>query len=168
MSNINIRKQNGDQPSTPARAETSWDPWRTMRTLLSWDPFREIAPFPAFGDTATVLSPPFEVKENKEAYQFKADVPGIEDRDLEVMITGNRLTVSGKREAEREEKHDRYYAYERNYGTFTRSFTLPDGAEVEKVNAQLEKGVLTITVPKKPEVQPKKIAVKSEAPATKS
>jgi HSP20 family protein len=167
MSNINIRK-NGDQPSLPARAEATWDPWRTMRSLLAWDPFREIAAYPAFHETLTVLSPPFEVRETKDVYQFKADVPGIEERDLEVTMTGNRLTVSGKREAEREEKSDRFYAYERNYGSFTRSFTLPDGADVEKLHAALEKGVLTITVPKKPEVQPKKISVKSEGPAVKS
>jgi HSP20 family protein len=167
MSIINVRK-NGDQPAVPARAETNWDPWRTMRSLLVWDPFREIAPLSTYAETAAALSPPFEVKETKEAYQFKADVPGIDERELEVTITGNRLTVSGKREAEREEKSDRYYAYERNYGTFTRSFTLPDGADLDKLNAHLEKGVLTLTVPKKPEVQPKKIAVKSEGQAIKS
>jgi HSP20 family protein len=138
-----------------------------MRSLLSWDPFREMAPFPVVEDRA-MLSPAFDVKETKDAYLFKADVPGIPEKDLEVTITGNRLNISGKRDQEKEEKNDRYYTYERNYGTFTRSFTLPDGADLENLRASIEQGVLTISVPKKPEVQPKKIAVKAETPGTKS
>jgi HSP20 family protein len=94
--------------------------------------------------------------------------PGIADKDLEVTLTGNRLTVCGKREAEKEDKSERYYTYERNYGAFSRSFTLPDGADFEKLQASLESGVLAITVPKKPEIQPKKIAVKSEGQPPKS
>jgi HSP20 family protein len=165
MSNVIVRKQNGDKPATAA--PETWDPWRTMRSLLSWDPFREMAPFPVVEDRA-MLSPAFDVKETKDAYLFKADVPGIPEKDLEVTITGNRLNISGKRDQEKEEKNDRYYTYERNYGTFTRSFTLPDGADLENLRASIEQGVLTISVPKKPEVQPKKIAVKAETPGTKS
>jgi HSP20 family protein len=114
------------------------------------------------------LAPAFDVKETKEAYLFKADVPGIQDKDLEVTITGNRLTVGGKRDEEKEERSDRYYTYERNYGSFSRSFTLPDGADTDKLRASLDSGVLTVTVPKKPEVQPKKVAVKSEGQTPKS
>jgi HSP20 family protein len=167
MSNISIRK-NGDKPAIPPMTESNWDPWRTMRALLSWDPFREMAPFPALEVRAVALSPAFDVKETKDAYLFKADVPGIQDKDLEVTMTGNRLTVAGKRDEEKEEKSERYYTYERTYGSFTRSFTLPDGADVDKLRASLEQGVLTIAVPKKPEVQPKKITVKSEGQAAKS
>ena len=168
MSNISIRKQNGDKPVVAAQIDPSWDPWRAMRALMSWDPFREIAPFPAFEERAVAFAPSFDVKETKDSYQFKADVPGIQDKDLEVTITGNRLTVGGKREAEREEKSDRYYAYERNYGSFSRSFTLPEGVDADKLSASLEHGVLTVVVPKKPEVQPKKIAVKTEGQPPKS
>jgi HSP20 family protein len=168
MSNISIREQNGDKPAVAPQVESSWEPWRTMRALLSWDPFREIAPFPAFEDRAAVFAPAFEIKETKDSYQFKADVPGIQEKDLEVTITGNRLTVAGKREEEKEEKSDRYYAYERNYGSFSRSFTLPEGVDADKLNAALEKGVLSVVVPKKPEVQPKKIAVKAEGQTPKS
>ena len=167
MSNVVIRKQNGDKPAAVA-SEPNWDPWRTMRTLLHWDPFREMAPFPVFEERAIAFSPAFDVKETKDAYEFKADVPGVHERDLEVTMTGNRLTVSGKREAEKEDRTDRYYTYERNYGSFTRSFTLPEGADVDRLNASLEKGVLAITVPKHPEVQPRKIAVKAENQQAKS
>jgi HSP20 family protein len=166
MTDITIRKQNENKPAVAG--ERAWDPWRTMRSLLSFDPFREMAAFPALAESAITVSPAFDVKETKDSYEFKADVPGIQDKDLEVSMTGNRLTVSGRREAEKEEKSDRYYAYERSYGSFTRSFSLPDGADTEKVHAALDKGVLSISVPKKPEVQAKKIAVKSEGQATKS
>ena len=166
MSNISIRKHGGDKP-VAAQVEPPWDPWRQMRALLSWDPFREMAPFPGFEDRSAAFAPAFDIKETKDSYEFKADVPGIQEKDLEVTVTGNRLTVGGKREEEKEERSERYYAYERNYGSFSRSFTLPDGADAEKLRASLEQGVLTVMVPKKPEVQPKKIAVKAEGQAPK-
>lgn len=160
MAEIAIRK-NGDRPTT--LAERTWDPWRTMRSLLSWDPFRDVDTLPRLEGGAFAVSPAFDVKETKEAYEFKADVPGVQDKDLEVSMTGDRLTVSGKREAEKEDRSDRYYTYERSFGSFTRSFSLPDGADAERVHASLDKGVLTVRVPKKPEAQPKKVAIKSES-----
>jgi HSP20 family protein len=169
MSNVIIRKQNGDKPSVPAtQSAATWDPWRSMRALLGWDPFQEMSPFPAYAERATAFSPAFDVKETKDAYIFKADLPGIAEKDLEVTTTGNRLSVSGKRDEEKEEKSERYYTYERSSGSFTRSFTLPAGADVDKLSAALDSGVLNITVPKKPEVQAKKIAVKSETQGAKS
>ena len=167
MSNIVIRNPAGEKPVTASAGELARDPWRTVRALLAWDPFRDLAPF-SFGEHDAFLAPAFDIKETKEAYVFKADVPGIQEKDLEVTLTGNRLTVSGKRNAEQEEKANRYYTYERHYGTFTRSFGLPDGADFGNLNASLDQGVLTISVPKKPEVLPKKIAVKTEGQAAKS
>lgn len=108
--------------------------------------------------------PSFEVKETEKAYVFKADVPGVKEGDLEVTVTGNRLTVSGKRESEKEEKTDTYYTCERSYGSFSRSFTLPEGTDVGAVTADLKDGVLTVALPKRPEVQPKKIPIGAEAP----
>jgi HSP20 family protein len=165
MTDITIRK-NGNQPTVVA--ERPWNPWGAMRSLLSWDPFRDVTTFPAFDEGAFAVSPAFDVKETKDAYEFKADVPGIQDKDLDVSMTGNRLTVSGKREAEKEERGDRRYTYERSYGSFTRSFSLPDGVDTSKVNASLEKGVLTVVVPKTAEMQPKKVTVKSETSSSKS
>jgi HSP20 family protein len=158
MTDITVRRHNGNQPAT-IEPSVTWDPWRTMRALMSFDPFREMATLPAFPEPGIAFNAAFDVKETKDAYLFKADLPGIKEKDLEVTMTGNRLNVSGKREEEKEEKTDRYYTYERHYGSFSRSFTLP---------ASLEQGVLTITVPKTPEMQPKKIAVKSETSAPKS
>jgi len=167
MTDITVRKHNGDRPATTEPSGT-WDPWRAMRAIMGWDPFREMAPFPRFEEPGIAFNAAFDVKETKDAYVFKADLPGIKEKDLEVTMTGNRLNVSGKRDEEKEEKSERYYTYERNYGSFSRSFTLPEGSEVDKLRASLDQGVLTITVPKTPEVQPKKIAVKTESATPKS
>lgn len=167
---ITVRKENPNRPvpaaargpSAEAPIAPEWEPMRMMRTLLNWDPFREMAPY--FNEDRYGFAPAFEVKETKDAFVFKADLPGVKEQDLEVTISGNRLNVSGKRESEKEDKGDRYYTYERSYGSFTRSFTLPDGADGEKILAALDNGVLTLNVPKKPELQAKKIDVKAGGP----
>ena len=166
MSDIAIRKQENDK--SMASSDLARDPWRAVRALLAWDPFREMTGFPTANEGTFSTATAFDIKETKDAYEFKADVPGVPESDLDVSVTGNRLSVSGKREAHKEDKSERYYTYERSYGSFTRSFTLPDGADVGKLRASLDKGVLTITVPKKPEVQSKKITVRTEGPTPSS
>jgi HSP20 family protein len=133
------------------------DPFRMMREMLRWDPYREIDS--GFAGQERGYAPTFEVKETKDAYLFRADLPGVKDSDLEISLTGNRLQVSGRREQERHDQGDTFYASERSYGSFTRAFTLPDGVDGENVSADLNDGVLTLSVPKKPEVQPRKVAV---------
>jgi HSP20 family protein len=132
------------------------DPFEMMRNLMRWDPLAEMG----FGRGELAFAPTFEVKETKDAYVFKADLPGIREEDLDVSLTGNRLTVSGKREEEKRQEEDRYYACERTYGSFSRSFTLPEGVDAEHAEADLSSGVLTITLAKRPEVKPRKIEVK--------
>jgi HSP20 family protein len=147
-------------PSTPALARpAAWDPFRTMRELMSWDPFQS-ASWPAM--PVATFAPDFEVKETKESFVFTADLPGVADKDLQVQVTDNRLSVSGKRESEKTEQGETFYTSERNYGSFTRSFMLPEGIDADKAHAQLKNGVLTIAVPKRPETQPRKIAVNSK------
>lgn len=158
MANVSIHKESPKPVAAPPARE--WDPFRTMRELLRWEPFGEMAP--RWLGEEVGFNAAFEVKETKEAFVFKADLPGIKSEDLDVKLTQNRLTVTGKREAERSEKGDTFYMFERSYGSFTRSFTLPEGVDAEKVDADLKDGVLTVTVPKKPEVQPKQINVKSK------
>ena len=160
MSDITVRREDGNRSS--ALGARDWEPARIIRSLLGWDPFREMSPYPQ-GELRAAFSPAFEVKETKESFVFKADVPGLREPDLEVNVSGNRLTVSGKREQEKQEQNDTYYTYERSYGAFTRSFTLPDGTDSNAVRADLKDGVLTMTVPKTPEAQPKRIPVKSAA-----
>jgi HSP20 family protein len=155
MANIIHRNEGGNTPSSPA----GWDPFRAMRDFLGWDPFREMAAMPAWDERG--FAPPFEVKETRDAYVFKADLPGVKESDIELTLTGNRLAVTGKREAEKKEERETYYAYERSYGSFARAFTLPDSADGEHLRAELKDGVLSIAVPKKPELKPKKIAIGS-------
>lgn len=139
-----------------------WEPMRVMREMLRWDPFREMAPFPSFANLEVAsFNPSFEVTENKDGYVFKADLPGVKQEDIEITTTGNRLQISGKRESEVETKNDRIFTYERQYGSFARSFTLPDGVDVEHAKSDLKDGVLTLVIPKKPGAQAKKIAISS-------
>jgi HSP20 family protein len=161
MANIEVRK-NGETGGTiaPAR-EQHYSPFRMMRELMNWDPFREM--IPVIPDQLAEFAPAFDVKETKDAYVFKADVPGVKDADLEVTVTGNRLTISGKREETKEDKGDRYYTYERNYGSFTRSFTLPEGVDTNSTQADLKDGVLTLSIHKTPQAQAKKIPVQTAA-----
>ena len=130
-----------------------------MRDLLTWDPFAEMTPAPWREENPATFIPSFDVKETKGEYVFKADVPGIAEKDLEISLTGDRLTVSGRREAEQRKDEDRYFTFERSYGSFTRTFSLPEGTDGEHVHADLRDGVLTLVVPKKAEVQPKKIHI---------
>jgi HSP20 family protein len=141
---------------------TRSNPWRTMRELLQWDPFGEMTPYT--GGTATEevegFHPKFEVKETKDGYVFKADLPGVKDEDVDITLSGNRLIVSGKRVNEERNENERFYAYEVSYGSFSRSFTLPEGIDGDNMHAELKNGELKLLVPKKPESQPKKISLK--------
>ena len=133
----------------------------SLRDLVGWDPFREmVPPFEPEQAIEFKFAPSFDVKETKEAFVFKADLPGLTEKDIDVAVSGNRLTVSGKREEEKKEKGDVYYTWERSYGAFTRSFTLPEGVDPEHVEAEMKHGVLTIAAAKKPEHKPHKISVK--------
>ena len=156
------RNQNETAPSTGS----AWDPFRVMRDVLRWDPFRELEA--AVGGDYGLFAPSFDVKENKDGYVFRADLPGVKEEDLEIALTGNRLTISGKREQEKREQGETYYATERSYGSFSRAFTLPDGTDGENVKAELKNGVLQVTVPKKPEVQPRKITIARDEGAGKA
>src|SRR5215467_4574243 len=99
MANL-IRKPGEERSGTlPTAWEPfRWDPLRVMRELVGWDPFAEM--LPATRAEIATFVPRFEVKETKDAYVFKADVPGIEEKDLELTLTGSRLTVGGMRESE--------------------------------------------------------------------
>jgi HSP20 family protein len=152
----------GNQQAPIARRFGEIDPVERMRDLLTWDPFQ--GPLRRwFGEeaAATLYAPTFDVKEETDAFVIKADLPGIKEEDLDITVTGNRLTVSGKREEERVEEAGAYYFRERSNGAFTRSFVLPDDVNSDQIQANMQDGVLTLRIPKAPESQPKKIALKS-------
>lgn len=143
-----VRTNNGNGGRLAAR-----DPFSLARELLTWDPFFTARPVSAF-------SPAFEVKETNNAFVLKADVPGVEEKDLDINVHNNVLTVSGSRQAEERKEGESYALYERQYGSFSRSFALPDLADGESIEASLDNGVLTLTIGKKAEAMPRKISIK--------
>jgi len=157
MANIVTRR---NQPAAPlSRRFGEWDPFERMRELMQWDPFQEMSGRWFGGDTQ--YAPTFDVKEEKDAFTFKADLPGFKQEDVDISITGNRLTISGKRDEEVTNEAGSYYCRERLHGSFSRSFTLPDSGNADQIEASMNDGVLTLRVPKSAEAQPKRIAVKS-------
>lgn len=162
MANL-IRRNDREAVPAPSASEYRWDPFRMMDALLRWDPFRSDLGASFGGAGGYDFAPRFDVKETKDGYLIKADLPGVKEEELSVSLTGNQLTVSGKREEEHRDEGERYYAMERSYGTFARTFSLPDSVDGEHVTADLKDGILAIHIPKRPEAQPKKIAIgKSE------
>jgi HSP20 family protein len=158
MANI-VRRNEG---SSMVPRGTVFDPFDVMREMLSFDPLRAFLATGGMREpSVTTFLPQFEVRETKDAYVFKADLPGVREEDLDITLAQNRLTVSGKREMEHRDEQDRYYAYERSYGSFTRTFTLPTDVDDARVEAELKEGVLTLRMPKSPEQQPKKVQVKA-------
>jgi HSP20 family protein len=140
-------RTNGNGTRSVAR-----DPFAMARELLSWDPFFA-------GRQVTAFSPAFEVKETNDAFILRADLPGVVDKDLDISLHNNVLTVSGSRSAEERKEGETYALYERQFGSFSRGFSLPDTADGEKIDAKLDAGVLTLTIGKRVEAKPRKITV---------
>jgi HSP20 family protein len=105
------------------------------------------------------FAPRFEVKEEKGEYVLSADLPGVKPEAVEIALLGDRLKVSGRRERVRKEDTAETRLSEISYGSFAREFALPESIDSEHVQASLKDGVLTLHLPKKPEAQPRKIAV---------
>jgi HSP20 family protein len=146
-----------------------------MTLLTRWDPFREFVTLQdrmnrLFRDsfepegrqealTTTTFAPPVDVYEDEHNITLKIEVPGIDEKDIDIRVENNLLTVHGERKFEKEEKEENFRRVESSYGSFTRSFTLPQTVDAEKVTANYDKGVLKITLPKKAEAKPKQIKV---------
>src|SRR5882672_10100799 len=113
------------------------------------------------GDALTTsnFAPPVDVYEDEHNISLKIEVPGIDEKDIDVSIENNTLTVHGERKLEKDEKEENYRRIERQYGSFTRSFTLPNSVDPSQVSAHYDKGVLKISLAKKAEAKPKQIKV---------
>ena len=112
--------------------------------------------------TTSNFAPPVDVYEDEHNITLKIEVPGIDEKDINVTIENNTLTVRGERRFEKDEKEENFHRVERMYGSFTRSFTLPNTVDPEQVSAHYEKGVLKIRLAKKAEAKPKLIKVNTE------
>jgi len=147
-----------------------------MTQLTRWDPLRDLATLqnrlnrfvrqayspegPEEALTTTSFAPPVDIYEDEHNITLKMEVPGIDEKDIDVRIESNTLTVRGERKFEKEEKEENFRRVERQYGGFTRSFTLPSSVETENIQANYDKGVLEIRLAKKAEAKPKQIKVK--------
>ena len=109
--------------------------------------------------TTSSFAPSVDVYEDEHNFTLKIEVPGIDEKDIDVRLENNTLTVHGERKIEKDEKEENYRRVERHYGSFTRTFTLPTTVDSEKVAATYDKGVLKIALPKKAEAKPKQIKV---------
>src|ERR1700684_1794476 len=107
----------------------------------------------------TAFAPPVDVYEDEHNVTLKIEVPGIDEKDIDVRIENNTLTVHGERKFEKDEKEENFRRVERQYGSFTRTFTLPPTVDPEKVTATYDKGILKISLAKKAEAKPKQIKV---------
>ena len=150
---MSVALRNGTSASPSQQVARYRDPFSMARELLSWDPFFG-------GRPASAFSPAFEVKETTDAFVLKADLPGVAESDLDISVHNNVLTVSGSRQAEERREGESYALYERQFGSFSRSFSLPDMADGDRIEAKLDRGVLTLTIAKKAEAKPRKISVK--------
>lgn len=153
----NLVRRESREPARQDANEYRWDPFRVMDAFLRWDPFRGENSLLSRGGGEFV--PRFDVKESKNHYVVRADLPGVKDDDVDVSVNGNLLTISGKRDDEHREEGDQYYSVERSHGSFSRSFSMPDGIDGEGITADLKAGVLTVQIPKRPEAQPRKITL---------
>jgi HSP20 family protein len=159
MANL-IRRDDHETDFAPV--PTAWDPFDTMRRLMAWDRLRTMNDWPAsswLGGAAASFAPAFELRESPEAYVLEADLPGVAERDLQVELIGSRLTIRGTREHEERREQESYHTYERSYGSFARSFTLPEGTDLERIDAELANGILRVRIPKRADAQPRKIKV---------
>ena len=142
---------------------TRWEPLRDLATLqnrlnrLVRESYSPEGPEEAL--TTTGFAPPVDIYEDEHNITMKLEVPGIDEKDIDVQIENNTLTVHGERKIEKEEKEENFRRVERQYGSFTRSFTLPNSVEPAQVTANYEKGVLKIKLAKKAEAKPKQIKV---------
>jgi HSP20 family protein len=148
-----------------------------MAYLTRFEPFRELVNFQnqmnrIFQDygrgsdellTSGTFVPPVDIYEDEHSINLKLEVPGIDEKDLDIKLENNTLTVRGERKFEKEEKEENFHRIERRYGAFARSFTLPNTVDPDSVQASYENGILKIALAKRAEAKPKQIKVTGAA-----
>jgi HSP20 family protein len=163
-------------------ALTKWNPFRTASELESlsplapFNPFHEmermqrdldrmfngwrgLVPHPEEAMTITEWSPAVDIIEDEREFIVKTELPDVKKDDVKVTVERDTLTVRGERKAEKEEKGKKYHRIERSYGSFERSFTLPEGTDPTKIRSEYKDGLLTVHLPKSPEAKAKSKAI---------
>ena len=151
----------------PARREEEYPLYSLQRDVnrLFDDFFRgfDLRPFRAAEENWSGFNPKMDLEETEKEYRITAELPGMEEKDVEILLTGNSLTLKGEKKEEKEEKGKSFYHVERSYGSFHRTVPLPEGIDLKKVDADFKNGVLTVKLPKTVEAKTKskKIPIKS-------
>lgn len=144
-----------------------------MNTIMSWEPFRNLSSlqeqvnrlfessFPSRGDesTLTAWAPSVDVYETENELVIKADLPDVAEKDPDVRVENHMLTIHGERKFEQNVKEENYLRMERSYGSFSRSFSLPNSVDTQAIKAEYKDGVLNITLPKRAESKPKQVKI---------
>ena|ERR1041385_6555358 len=158
----------------PFRGATELEPWGP---LTRWTPFRDMQQmqreidrlfngrnlFPAVGDETMTISdwaPSVDISEGDKEFVVKAELPEVKKEDVKVKVEHDSLIIRGERKAEKEEKGKKYHRIERSYGSFERSFTLPEGIDAAKISSQFKDGVLAVHLPKNPNAMAKSLEIK--------
>jgi HSP20 family protein len=144
---------------------TPWRPFSELSTLRRemdrlWDSFFGERPFPRIRERE--WAPSLDVSETKDNFVVKAEVPGMDAKDIDISLTGDILTIKGEKRQEREEKEEDYHLVERSYGGFSRSVRLPAEVESGKIKASYKHGILKVTLPKSEKVKAKEVKIKVE------
>ncbi len=139
-----------------------WDPLREIgewqRHMSDWFD-NSIETLPERISKEATWAPSMDISEDKEAITIKVDLPGVKQQDIDIEVTGKTLTFKGERKSEEEKKDKNYHRVERFYGSYSRSVTLPDYADMGRIKAEYKNGVLEMSIPKTEESKPKQIKV---------
>ena len=166
-----------EKAARPASALQPWRPFENLRREIDrlfedfdrgvWNPFfrhsvRDMEPF-GRRELTWGAAPRVDISESDKAYEIAVDLPGMDEKSIEVKVANGNLTVKGEKHEEKDEKQKDYHLQERHFGFFERTFRIPDGVDAEKIDASFKNGVLAVTLPKTPEAQKaeKKITVKT-------
>jgi len=140
-----------------------WEPFRNLLgTQREFDRLFREAFTPFFGETELSTrswAPPVDIYETENNIVLKAELPGIDPKDVEIRVEDNTLYLKGERKHEKEVKEENYHRVERSYGSFARSFSLPNSIDADKVKAEYKDGLLTLSMPKREEAKPKTIKI---------
>jgi HSP20 family protein len=174
-SNVPVKTE--DKKAARSTVPQAWTPYFNLRQEIDRlfedfgrgffaSPFRPFNFEPQWSRaTAVTTAPAVDIAESDKAYEITAELPGMDEKNLEVKVANDTLTIRGEKKEEKEQKEKDYYLSERSYGSFERYFRVPDDVDVDKIEANLKNGVLRVVLPKKAEAQKpeKKVEVKAAA-----
>jgi HSP20 family protein len=146
-------------------------PWRPLRDLEEWERrFEDLVRRPLWRWPVEERGwmPALDVFEKDDRFVVRAELPGMKEDDIDISVIGDTLSIKGEKKTETEVKDEDYYRCERSYGSFYRSIPLPSDVDANKIEANLDDGVLEVTLPKSAKVKPKKVAVSAKKKATQS